>query len=169
MSDTSFTKWREEPQRLSFIHSRSAGGPRRFANQAQLTSDVYFSGAAGLVSTAEDYFQFAQMLLDRGQGNGKRLLSPTTVDLMIATHVPDTLPGATRGGDFGLGVQVIRDPFAVGHRVSSGSFGWGGAYGTNFWIDPKEQLVGVLMIQMQGGSPDTRRDFQNAVMQAVVE
>jgi CubicO group peptidase (beta-lactamase class C family) len=169
MGNTSFTIWREQPHRLALIHRRASNRPEIFANQNQLVSDTFFSGAAGLVSTAEDYFQFAQMLLDRGRRNGKVLLSPTTVDLMTATHVPDTLPGATRGGDFGLSVQVIRDPLAVGQRVSSGSFGWGGAYGTNFWIDPKEQLVGIIMIQMQGGSAETRRDFQTAVMQSIVE
>jgi CubicO group peptidase (beta-lactamase class C family) len=169
MTNTSFTSWRDQPQRLALIYRRTPGGPERFANQNQLISDVYFSGGAGLVSTAEDYFQFAQMLLDRGRANGRVLLSPTTVDLMVASHAPDTLPGSTRGGDFGLSVQVMRDPLALGQRVSSGSFGWGGAYGTNFWIDPKEKLVGVLMIQMQGGSAETRRDFQSAVMQAIVE
>lgn len=169
MTNTSFTNWREQQPRLALIYRRTPAGPERFANQNQLVSDVYFSGGAGLVSTAEDYFQFAQMLLDRGRANGRVLLSPTTVDLMIAPHAPDTLPGSTRGGDFGLSVQVMRDPLALGQRVSSGSFGWGGAYGTNFWIDPKEKLVGVIMIQMQGGSADTRRDFQNAVMQAIVE
>jgi CubicO group peptidase (beta-lactamase class C family) len=169
MTNTSFTSWREQQPRLALIYRRTPAGPERFANQNQLVSDVYFSGGAGLISTAEDYFQFAQMLLDRGRANGKVLLSPTTVDLMIAPHAPDTLPGSTRGGDFGLSVQVMRDPLALGQRVSSGSFGWGGAYGTNFWIDPKEKLVGVLMIQMQGGSADTRRDFQSAAMQAIVE
>lgn len=169
MTNTSFTLWREHPQRLALIYRRTPGGLERFANQEQLVSDVYFSGGAGLVSTAEDYFKFAQMLLDRGRANGRVLLSPTTVDLMTAAHAPDTLPGSARGGDFGLSVQVMRDPLALGQRVSSGSFGWGGAYGTNFWIDPKEKLVGVLMIQMQGGSAETRRDFQTAVMQAIVE
>jgi CubicO group peptidase (beta-lactamase class C family) len=169
MTNTSFTNWREQQPRLALIYRRTPAGPERFANQNQLVSDVYFSGGAGLISTAEDYFQFAQMLLDRGRANGRVLLSPTTVDLMIAPHAPDTLPGSTRGGDFGLSVQVMRDPLALGQRVSSGSFGWGGAYGTNFWIDPKEKLVGVLMIQMQGGSAETRRDFQTAVMQAIVE
>ena len=169
MTNTSFTNWREQQPRLALIYRRTPAGPERFANQNQLISDVYFSGGAGLISTAEDYFQFAQMLLDRGRANGRVLLSPTTVDLMIAPHAPDTLPGSARGGDFGLSVQVMRDPLALGQRVSSGSFGWGGAYGTNFWIDPKEKLVGVLMIQMQGGSAETRRDFQTAVMQAIVE
>lgn len=169
MTNTSFTIWREQPQRLALIYRRTPGGTEKFANQNQLVSDAFFSGGAGLVSTAEDYFQFAQMLLDRGKANGRVLLSPTTIDLMTSPHAPDTLPGSTRGGDFGLSVQVMRDPIALGQRVSSGSFGWGGAYGTNFWVDPKEKLVGVLMIQMQGGSAETRRDFQTAVMQAIVE
>ena len=169
MTNTSFTIWREQPQRLALIYRRIPGGVEKFANQNQLVGDMYFSGGAGLVSTAEDYYLFAQMLLDRGRANGRVLLSPTTVDLMTAPHAPDTLPGSTRGGDFGLSVQVMRDPIALGQRVSSGSFGWGGAYGTNFWIDPKEKLVGVLMIQMQGGSAETRRDFQSAVMQSIVE
>lgn len=169
MTNTSFTIWREQPHRLASIYRRMPGGIEKFANQSQLVGDVYFSGGAGLVSTAEDYYLFAQMLLDRGRANGKVLLSPTTVDLMTAPHAPDTLPGSARGGDFGLSVQVMRDPIALGQRVSSGSFGWGGAYGTNFWIDPKEKLVGVLMIQMQGGSAETRSDFQNAVMQSIVE
>ncbi len=169
MTNTSFTIWREQPHRLALIYRRIPGGVEKFANQNQLVADAYFSGGAGLVSTAEDYFQFAQMLLDRGRANGRVLLSPTTVDLMTAPHAPDTLPGSTRGGDFGLSVQVMRDPIALGQRVSIGSFGWGGAYGTNFWIDPKEKVVGVLMIQMQGGSAETRRDFQNAVMQSIIE
>lgn len=169
MTNTSFTIWREQPHRLALIYRRVPGGIEKFANQNQLVGDVYFSGGAGLVSTAEDYYLFAQMLLDRGRANGRVLLSPTTVDLMTAPHAPDTLPGSTRGGDFGLSVQVMRDPVALGQRVSSGSFGWGGAYGTNFWVDPKEKLVGVLMSQMQGGSGETRSDFQNAVMQSIVE
>ena len=169
MTNTSFTIWHEQPHRLTFIHRRTAAGPERFPNQNQLISDRYFSGAAGLVSTAEDYYQFGQMLLDRGRANGKPLLSPTTVDLMVATHAPDTLPGSTRGGDFGLGVQVIRDHVALARRASNGSFGWGGAYGTSFLVDPKEKMVTVLMIQMQGGSAETRRDFDTAVMQAIVE
>jgi CubicO group peptidase (beta-lactamase class C family) len=109
------------------------------------------------------------MLLDRGQRNGKRYLSPTSVDLLSGVHIPDSLPGSPQGRAFGLGVQVVTDAFALGFRVSNGSYGWGGAYGTLFWVDPKEKLVSVLMIQSQGGSNETRRDFENAVMQAIVE
>lgn len=67
------------------------------------------------------------MLLDRGQANGRRLLSPTTVDLMTGTHVPDSVLGSPRGRAFGLGVQVITDPRPENYRISSGSFGWAGA------------------------------------------
>ena len=88
MTNTSFTIWREQPNRLAMIHRRTPGGIEKFSNQNQLVSDVYFSGGAGLVSTAEDYYLFAQMLLDRGRASGKVLLSPTTVDLMTAPYVP---------------------------------------------------------------------------------
>ncbi len=155
--------------RLAVIYQKTPQGFQRFANQNQLVNHTYFSGGGGLISTAEDYFQFAQMLLDRGQRNGVRILSPTSVDLMAGIHFPDTLPGSPQGRAFGLGVQVVTDAFALGYRVSNGSFGWSGAYGTLFWVDPKEKLVSVLMVQAQGGANETRRDFENAVMQAVVE
>jgi CubicO group peptidase (beta-lactamase class C family) len=127
----------------------------------------YFSGAGGLVSSTEDYLQFAQMLLNGGQLNGKRLLSPKTVELMAAVHVPDTLPGRPKGRGFGLSVQVVSDAVAANLRVSDGSYGWDGAFGTHFWIDPKEKIVGILMVQTP--NQEVARDFENAVMQAVVE
>jgi CubicO group peptidase (beta-lactamase class C family) len=127
----------------------------------------YFSGAGGLVSSTEDYLQFAQMLLNGGQLNGKRLLSPKTVELMAAVHVPDTLPGRPKGRGFGLSVQVVSDAVAANLRVSDGSYGWDGAFGTHFWIDPKEKIVGILMVQTP--NQEVSRDFENAVMQAVVE
>jgi len=127
----------------------------------------YFSGAGGLLSTTEDYLQFAQMLLNGGQLNGTRLLSPKTVELMAAVHVPDTLPGRPKGRGFGLSVQVVSDAVAANLRVSDGSYGWDGAFGTHFWIDPKEKIVGILMVQTP--NQEVSRDFENAVMQAVVE
>jgi CubicO group peptidase (beta-lactamase class C family) len=118
------------------------------------------------MSTAEDYLQFATMLLNRGEGNGRRLLAPRTVDLMASAFVPDTLPGRTRGTAFGLSVRVVTDSSAAGTYLSEGSFGWSGAYGTHFWVDPKEKLVAALMTQ----TPLVGRnvDFETAVMQAVV-
>src|SRR5206468_12609390 len=98
----------------------------------------------------EDYGQVAQMLVNGGKLNGKRLLSPRTVDLMAANHVgalfaESTANGTRRGMGFGLTVEVVVDPVEAGRRTSPGSFGWDGAFGTHFWIDRKEQLTGVLL------------------------
>jgi CubicO group peptidase (beta-lactamase class C family) len=88
---------------------------------------------------------------------------------MAAVHVPDTLPGRPAGRAYGLSVQVVNDAVATGYRVSDGSYGWDGAYGTHFWVDPKEGIVGLLMIQTRNPNRETDRDFENAVMQAIVE
>jgi CubicO group peptidase (beta-lactamase class C family) len=139
------------------------------SNQNRLVSTTYFSGAGGLMSTTEDYARFGEMLLEGGQLNGKRLLSPKTVEMMRSVFAPDTLPGRAPGRGFGLSVQVVSDPIAAGYRVSQGSFGWDGAFGTHFWIDPKEKLVGVLMIQTDNPNRQLDRDFESAVMQSIVE
>ena len=91
------------------------------------------------MSTAEDYVLFGQMLLNGGQLNGNRLLAPRTVELMSSVYVPDTLPGRPRGRGFGLSVQIVSDPVAANFRVSEGSYGWDGAFGTHFWVDPKDR------------------------------
>ena len=121
------------------------------------------------MSTAEDYLHFAQMLLDGGQFNGKRLLSPKTVELMRTAHVPDSLAGRAPGISFGLSVEVVTDPVAAGLRVSSGAYGWDGAFGTHFWIDPKEEIVGILMVQTRTPNREADRDVENAAMQAIIE
>jgi CubicO group peptidase (beta-lactamase class C family) len=135
----------------------------------RMENSTYFSGAGGLMSDAEDYLQFGQMLLEGGVLNGKRLLAPRTVELMASVFAPDTLPGRAKGRGFGLSVQVVSDPIAAGYRVSAGSFGWDGAYGTPFWVDPKEKIVGVMMVQTDNPNRQLDRDFENAVMQAVME
>jgi len=129
----------------------------------------YFSGGGGLMSSAEDYLQFGQMLANRGELNGKRLLGPKTVELMSSVFVPDTLPGRAKGRGFGLSVQVITDHIAANTPISNGSFGWDGAYGTHFWVDPKEKIVGLFMIQLSGPKPSMNLDFETAVMQALIE
>jgi CubicO group peptidase (beta-lactamase class C family) len=83
--------------------------------------------------------------------------------------VPDTLPGRSPGRGYGLSVEVVSDPVAAGRRVSKGSFGWSGAYGTYFWVDPQEKLIGVMMVQTDNPDRQVDRDFENAVMQAIVE
>jgi CubicO group peptidase (beta-lactamase class C family) len=150
-------------------YHRADGSLTKTQDPNRLQSKTYFSGAGGLVSTAEEYAQFALMLASGGQWNGVRLLSPKTVELMSSVFVPDTLPGRSPGRGYGLSVEVVSDPVAAGRRVSKGSFGWDGAYGTHFWVDPKENLIGVMMIQTDNPNRQVDRDFENAVMQALVE
>ena len=134
----------------------------------------YYSGAGGLSSCAADYFRFAQMLANRGELGGHRLLSPRAVELMSSNHVGDMMPGQLGrppGMGFGLTVEVLVDSVRAGSFRSNGSFGWDGAFGTHFWVDPKAQLVGVFLVQAQAGPvvAGIQRDFETAVMQAVVE
>jgi CubicO group peptidase (beta-lactamase class C family) len=169
MKDTSFYGPTDRLARVPTMYERSTDGMKAVANPDQRRSAAYFSGGGGLRGTAEDYVQFAQMLLNGGQLNGTRLLGPRTVDLMRSVHVPDTLAGRPAGRAFGLSVQIVGNPVAAGHSVSAGSYGWDGAFGTHFWIDPKEQLVGILLVQTATPNRQTDRDFESAVMQAVIE
>jgi CubicO group peptidase (beta-lactamase class C family) len=169
MKDIFFHPAEEHLPRVATTYHRDGGALTKVDQQTRLANMTYFSGAGGLMTDAEDYLQFAQMLLNGGQLNGKRLLSPKTVELMTAVHVPDTLPGRPKGRSFGLSVQVVSDAVAAGYRVSDGSYGWDGAFGTHFWVDPKEKIVGILMVQTNNPDRELDRDFENAVMQALVE
>jgi CubicO group peptidase (beta-lactamase class C family) len=167
MKDTFFYPTEGQFARLPMVYRRNPTGLVK-ENTALVTSgEKYYSGSGGLISSAEDYVQFGQMLLNGGQLNGKRLLSPKTVELMTSVHIPDTMAGRPRGRSFGLSMQVFNDAIAAGFSVSTGSFGWDGAFGTHFWVDPKEKLVGIMMVQTPGG--DVARDFDTAVMQAIIE
>jgi CubicO group peptidase (beta-lactamase class C family) len=105
-----------------------------------------FSGGAGLLSTTRDYARFLQMLLNGGELNGARLLSPTTVDLMTQNHIPHIDRGPGMG--FGLGFSVRLDVGAAGQPGSVGEFGWGGAYHSTCWADPVENLAVVYLTQV---------------------
>jgi CubicO group peptidase (beta-lactamase class C family) len=168
MKDTFFYPTDGNP-RVVTLYSRMDGALKKQTNPAFMNG-VYFSGGGGLFSTAEDYFQFAQMLLNGGQLNGKRLLSPRSVELMSSVFVPDTLPGRTPGEGYGLSMRVITDPAKRNTFLTKGSFGWSGAYNTHFWVDPKEKIVGVMMTQTAGLTDrgEIRNAFEDAVMQALV-
>lgn len=169
MKTTAFHPGEDRWSSVVTAYHRAGGALTKTENPNRLQSKTYFSGAGGLVSTAEDYAQFALMLSAGGRWNGKQLLSPKTVELMSSVFVPDTLPGRGPGRGYGLSVEVVSDPVAAGRRVSKGSFGWDGAYGTHFWVDPKEKLIGIMMIQTDNPDRQVDRDFENAVMQAIVE
>jgi CubicO group peptidase (beta-lactamase class C family) len=169
MKDTGFVVPADKQSRLVTLYERTDnGGFERQDTPGWLDTTTLFSGGGGLYSTAEDYLQFAQMLVNGGELNGKRFLSPRTVDLMASNHVGELYQsGGRRGMGWGLSVEVVLDPIAANRRTSAGSFGWDGAFGTHFWVDRKEKLTGVMLIQETGGQ--MTRDFENAVMQAIID
>jgi CubicO group peptidase (beta-lactamase class C family) len=164
MKDTFFSPSEAAIPRLASNYRKTGKGLEK---QPDPGPTKYYSGSGGLRSTAEDYAQFGQMLVNGGQLNGKRLLSPRSVELMGSLFVPDTLPGRPRGEGFGLSVRVVSDAPARNTWLSNGSYGWSGAFGTHFWIDPKQKLVAIYLVQTS--NPEIQRDFENEVMQAIVE
>jgi CubicO group peptidase (beta-lactamase class C family) len=131
------------------------------------------SGGGGLVSTTADYFRFCRMLLNKGELDSARLLGRKTVEWMTVNHLP---PGIYLNNDpncgvgFGLGVSVTLDPGRQMTLESVGTYGWGGAANTNFWIDPREGVVGILMLQyMPSETYPVVADFRNLAYQAMVD
>jgi len=135
------------------------------------------SGGGGLTSTAVDYWRFAQMMLNRGELDGRRIVKAETVALMTRNHLPAKLlplefngvaSGDFRGYGFGLGYCINLDPANTAAAGSRGDFGWGGMADTYCWVDPARQLVAILMQQyLPSLHQPGRRDFRNAVYQAL--
>ena len=133
------------------------------------------SGGSGLVSTTNDYLQFAQCILNKGELNGVRLLGPKTVALMTCNHLPwALLPISFEGAEpmlgmgFGLGFGVMLDAAKSGVLGSVGDHGWGGYAETFFWIDPQEELIAIQMSQYQPSQTyPIRKEFRTAVYQAL--
>lgn len=170
MNDTFFSLPDDRQSRLTTLYRATPSGLEKSPMQAGFSSKKYFSGAGGLMSTAGDYLRFEQMLLNGGQLNGNRLLSPRTVALMATNHVGELFEGLAagqKGMGFGFTVAVVLDAAKAETRRSNGAFGWGGAFGTISWTDPKEQMCAVLMLQQR--DQQVQRDFENAVMQAIID
>jgi CubicO group peptidase (beta-lactamase class C family) len=128
----------------------------------------FFSGGAGLSSTAKDYAVFLQMYLNGGEYNGKRLLSRTTVETILSNQIGNVW-GENTDKDFGLAFSVLTQ---AGHRKgglgSTGTFEWGGYFNTQYFADPKEKIVGIIMKQTQGSvKDDTGWKFKQLVFQSV--
>ena len=153
MSDTWFFPPASEAGRLTAVYAVTPDGALVRAPDGPMGQGNYltgprqgFSGGAGLVSTAGDFARFLQMLLNGGELDGARILSPATIALMTADQVDTLYP--SRGLGFGLGFEVLEEPGLAGQYGNAGRFGWGGAYATNFWVDPADGLVVVLMQQL---------------------
>ncbi len=125
---------------------------------------TYMAGGFGLQSTAHDYLMFETMLLNEGTIHGKRVLKPRTVRLMRSNLVGDLykgIGGTTEGTGFGVQVRTVLDPDLCGCGRDVGGFGWGGAYGTMTWSDPRNDLVGVYFVQQP--HDDLRQEFEYVV------
>ena len=165
MPDTSFTIRPDKRDRFAQLYAPigTPGGLNAFlstttstelevadeyANRGFQPGATFESGGGGLISTAMDYLRFSQMMLNGGELDGVRLLSPRTVELMSRDHMADVTTGfGGKGSGFGLDFGVLLDPGAAGDVGSEGEYNWGGAAGTRFWIDPKRQIIGVFMVQ----------------------
>ena len=168
MKDITFWPTDAQMPRVATVYARGANGLTKTATPNDTMSrNVYFRGSGGLYSTAEDYIPLGMMLANGGELNGKRLLSRKAVEMMSAAHVKDTLPGRPAGEGYGLSVRVVTDHAVRGTMLSDGTFGWTGAQGTHFFVDPREELVGVLMVQTSNG--EIQREFEDLVAQSVVD
>jgi CubicO group peptidase (beta-lactamase class C family) len=184
MADTGFVMAPEKLPRLTTSYRRSTRRglvpePRPLLPTDYVTPPKVASGGGGLVSTLHDYARFAQMLLNRGEFGGRRLLSPEGVALMSRNHLPPEL----MTGGFGIGAMWMRpgfghgfdcavftDPDAAGIPVGKGTFQWDGAAGTWFWVDPANDLIFVGMIsRLQAGDwPNPQQTAQKLMAGAIL-
>ena len=172
MDDSFYTVPESKVARQASVYRRGPNGnialllaPRR------QDATQYFGGVAGLHSTAADYFQFHQMMLNGGELNGVRILSPRTINLMISNHTGDKdIYVAGPGYGFGLGYGIVLDPGKANEHLSPGSFFWSGALNTLAWVDPVEDMLAILMTQLTPyGSLSVMRDIATVASQAIVE
>ena len=140
------------------------------------TDAALASGGGGLISTAQDYARFLQFMLNRGELEGERLLGPQTIDFMTTDHLGDIplAPGGSRallpaGHGFGLGFAVRKQLGVAPVPGSAGTYFWGGLAGTSFFVDPKLDLFGILMLQAPNQREYYRMLFRNMVYAAVMD
>ncbi|TMM53288.1 beta-lactamase family protein [Maribacter algarum] len=168
MKDTGYNITKENQKRWGPVHNYNKEG--KMANSEQqlpIEGNTVYGGTHGLFSTAPDYMKFCQMLLNNGKLNGQQFLSPKTLELMTMNQIGDLSQGPGQG--FGLGFGVTTDVAASKSLGSVGRYYWGGAYSTYFFIDPKEELIAILMTQIQPYSGYYANKFQQFIYQSLTE
>ena len=125
----------------------ATGGTALLDPNRAFSATAYHSGGGGMSGDVGDYVRFARMLLNEGELDGVRILRAETVRMMTANQVGERATLRGPGWGFGLGVGVVMDARAANTRLPAGSYGWGGIYGTQFWVDPASKVVGVVMTQ----------------------
>jgi CubicO group peptidase (beta-lactamase class C family) len=182
MHDTDFHVPDNKASRLAACYRFTADQPMKLVDDPQtslyLRTPTFVSGGGGLVSTMSDYLRFCRMLLNGGSLDGVRILSPKTVELMTANHLPNgkdltqlsisLFSEATYAGvGFGLGFSVTLDPARTLLPGTAGDFSWGGMASTYFWIDPREELIVIFMTQlMPSATYPLRRELRTLVYSA---
>jgi len=178
MADTGYAVGRDKPERVATLHDVAETPPANIAVDMRPSTYDRFAtrplGTLGLWSTAMDYARFAQMLLDKGELDGTRILGAKTVELMARNHLPEEIGslaeyGNAPGVGYGLGVSVVLDPAVEGNLSSPGAFGWTGAATTRFIVDPEEQLVAIFMSQQWPYDARLLEEFQTLVYQAIAD
>jgi CubicO group peptidase (beta-lactamase class C family) len=169
MRDTYFNVPADKYGRILTLYSKQDGNWRPQRAAFGYGPIKYFSGAGGLMSTCHDYMQFEEMLLNKGELNGKRLIKPESVAMMSTNHTGDLYrgtSGSSGGTGFGLTVRVLKDPAAANSGRLPGAFGWAGAYGTCSWTDPADDMTAAIFIQQP--IPTVLPDYEHAIRKAVV-
>lgn len=185
MGDTGFHVREDQRARFTALYEAKPGGGMKHVDDAErspyLAPPRLMSGGGGLVSTAADYMRFANMLLNRGELDGARILAPKTLKLMTANHIPggrdltevsrSLFSESTNAGiGFGLGFAVVFDPPRTLLPSSPGEFYWGGMASTAFWVDPVEEVTVVFMTQLMPSSTYAiRRELRTLVYSALME
>ena len=183
MKDTGFFVPEQKLARLATLYQPDGSSPLAPMprDPKVATMPAMPSGGGGLYSTAEDYFHFAQMLLNEGEFNGVHLLSPASVKLMRSNHLPETLQtgkwgvGPYRmqpGFGYGYNLGVIEDPLSINSTLGTGSYFWVGIAGTWFWVDPSNDLLFIGMVQrwvLAPGMPNLEDMSRALVYQALVQ
>jgi CubicO group peptidase (beta-lactamase class C family) len=174
MKDTNFFVPTAQRERLAAVYGSDAGGKAVRQAEGPRGQGHYvdgprkgFSGGAGLVSTARDYATFLEALRNGGALGKVRILSPHAVKLMTTNQIGEGLK-TPRGLGFGYGFET-HDKYGISGMESVGSFGWGGAYGTYYRVDPAERLVTVLMVQLLPNSTDLTDKFKASIYQALLQ
>jgi CubicO group peptidase (beta-lactamase class C family) len=172
LKDTRFFIPPAERERLAAVYASGPGGTIVRAAEGSKGQGHYiegprksFAGGAGLTSTARDYARFLEALRNGGALDGARILAPRTVELMT-TNQSGTLHSTT-GLGFGFGFQTV-DRYGASGLAGVGAFGWGGAYGTTYQVDPKSRMVIVFMMQLMPNATDIHAKFMTSVYQALV-
>ncbi len=176
MKDTTFYPTEEQARRIATPYAKNGdtltpATVRLLQGHPVTSHDRYPAANGGLYSTASDYGRFCQMLLNDGELDGTHILKPESVKMMRTIQTGDIKTGFTPGNGWGLGVCVVREPQGVTAMLSPGTFGHGGAYGTQAWIDPVKGVVYVLMVQRSnfanGDDSPIRKAFQEAAALAI--